>query len=100
MNGVVKCDHNCARLLPRSPYFVDKSGVEHICQAGGVAVENTIMIVHVFEQFSQPFGSGGIGGVIELFVADAGRIFEQKRRLATNFFVKELKQFILNAATV
>ena len=58
------------------------------------------MIVDVFEQLAYHFGSGGIGGVIELFVAHPGGVFHQKRRVATNFFVEELKQFILNAIVV
>ena len=58
------------------------------------------MIVHVFEQLAYRFGSGGIGSIVELFVAHPGWVFHQKRRVATNFFVKMLEQLILNAIVV
>ena len=78
---------------------MDKFGVVHICQAWGPAIEHTIIIVHVCEQFAYPCISMVISDV-KLFVAQTGWILHQKRRLATNFFVKEFKQFILNAAIV
>ena len=81
--------------------FVDKSGVVHICYAGDPAPVPVVevMVVEVVEQFPDPFNCGVVFD-IESFVTYSSWIFHQKRRLAFDFLVKGIKQFILNAVVV